>query len=210
MLLGLDTSTECLHLALVDGDRAWTRRALAEPGRGHSEQLLPAVEALLREAGASAKALTGVACCVGPGGFTSLRIGVATAEGLGLTGLPTWGFSAFELRAAALREAGHAGPVWILLDGQRNEAFVQPWEAHATAPAKKVPLSTIPELIGRDAWWAPERFAPKLSGLDPARKVDLDEDAATRAGLATLTRACATRAPEVPLQPFYLRETDAE
>jgi tRNA threonylcarbamoyladenosine biosynthesis protein TsaB len=38
----------------------------------------------------------------------------------------------------------------------------------------------------------------------------MDEDAATRAGLAALTRACASRAPENPLQPFYLRETDAE
>ncbi len=210
MFLGLDTSTECLHLALVRGERAWTRREVAEKGHGHSERLLPALDALLAEAGASPKDLEGVACCVGPGGFTSLRIGVATAEGLALTGLPTWGFSAFELRAAALREAGHTGRVWILLDGQRHEAFVQPWEARAAEPAKKLPIAALAERIGGEAWWAPTSFVSKLDGLDPAKLRSLDEDAATRAGLAALTRACAARAPEAPLQPFYLRETDAE
>ncbi|MBS1767547.1 MAG: tRNA (adenosine(37)-N6)-threonylcarbamoyltransferase complex dimerization subunit type 1 TsaB [Acidobacteria bacterium] len=210
MLLGLDTSTECLHLALVRDGQAWTRREVAQPGHGHSERLLPALDDLLAEAGASPKDLRGVACCVGPGGFTSLRIGVATAEGLALTGLPTWGFSAFELRAAALREAGHGGRIWILLDGQRKEAFAQPWEAHATEPAKKLPIAALPDLLGADRWWAPASFATKLDELDPGARITLDEDSATRAGLAALTRACAGRAPENPLQPFYLRETDAE
>ncbi|HXC16586.1 MAG TPA: tRNA (adenosine(37)-N6)-threonylcarbamoyltransferase complex dimerization subunit type 1 TsaB [Holophagaceae bacterium] len=210
MILGLDTSTECLHLALVRGEQSWTRRESLPKGHGHSERLLPALDELLAEADANAKELTGVACCVGPGGFTSLRIGVATAEGLALTGLPTWGFSAFELRAAALRSAGHAGRIWILLDGQRNEAFTQPWEAHATDPARKLPIATLPDLIGDEPWWAPETFLPKLAALDADARVSFDEDAATRAGLATLTRACASREPEAPLQPFYLRETDAE
>ena len=210
MLLGLDTSTECLHLALVRGQQAWTRRESLPKGHGHSERLLPALDELLAEARATAKDFRGVACCVGPGGFTSLRIGVATAEGLALTGLPTWGFSAFELRAAALRSAGHAGRVWILLDGQRNEAFTQPWESHATEPAKKLPIADLPQLIGSEPWWAPETFLPKLAALDASARVLIDEDAATRAGLAALTRACASREPEAPLQPFYLRETDAE
>lgn len=210
MILGLDTSTECLHLALVRGDEAWTRREALPKGHGHSERLLPALDGLLAEAGATAKELAGVACCVGPGGFTSVRIGVATAEGLALSGLPTWGFSAFELRAAALRAGGHAGRAWILLDGQRDEAFVQPWEAQATEPAQKLPLAALPARIGPEAWWSPETFLPKLGGLDAARRVVIDEGAATQAGLAALTRACAQRAPEAPLQPFYLRETDAE
>lgn len=210
MILGLDTSTECLHLALVRGDAAWTRREVLAKGHGHSERLLPALDEVLAEAGASPKDLEGVACCVGPGGFTSVRIGVATAEGLALTGLPTWGFSAFELRAAALRSAGFENRVWILLDGQRNEAFVQPWESHAVLPAQKLPIAELPSLIGSEAWWAPESFLPKVLELNEGQRVSLDEHAATQAGLVTLARACAKRKPEAPLQPFYLRETDAE
>ena len=212
MLLALDTTTEILHLALIQGDRAWTRRVASGVGRGHSERLLPALEALMAEAGGTPMGLSGVAACLGPGGFTSLRIGVATAEGLGLTGLPTWGFSAFALRAEALRQAGVAGPLWILLDGQRSEAFHQRWAEGPTEPAAKHPLADLPERVGAEPWWAPEAFAAKVEAVLPApqRMRLADEGEATLAGLVALARRVAQGPPEAPLVPFYLRETDAE
>jgi tRNA threonylcarbamoyladenosine biosynthesis protein TsaB len=211
MLLALDTTTEILHLALIQGDRAWTRRVLSGVGRGHSERLIPALDDLMAEAGALPGDLSGVAACLGPGGFTSLRIGVATAEGFGLTGLPTWGFSAFELRAEALRQAGVAGPFWILLDGQRSEAFHQRWAEGPTDAAAKHAITTLPERMGQEPWWAPESFAPKVEALLPVGRIPLaDEGEATLAGLATLARRVSLGPPEAPLVPFYLRETDAE
>ena len=211
MLLALDTTTELLHLALIRGERAWARRVLSGVDRGHSERLIPTLEELMAESGAVPGALSGVAVCLGPGGFTSLRIGVATAEGLGLTGLPTWGFSAFALRAEALRQAGLAGPCWILLDGQRGEAFHQRWDEGPTEPAAKHPLNTLPDRVGAESWWAPEAFAPRLDSLLPANRVSLpDEGEATLAGLVALARRASQGPPEAPLVPFYLRETDAE
>ncbi len=211
MLLALDTTTEILHLALIRGDRAWTRRVLSGVGRGHSERLLPTLDELMAEAGAVPMDLSGVAACLGPGGFTSLRIGVATAEGFGLTGLPTWGFSAFALRAEALRQAGVKGPFWILLDGQRGEAFHQRWAEGPTGPAAKHALALLPGLVGNEAWWAPGSVAPRFEALLPAGRISLaDEGQATLAGLAALARRVSTGPPEAPLVPFYLRETDAE
>lgn len=211
MLLALDTTTEILHLALLRGEQVWARRVGAGVGRGHSERLLPTLDALMAEAGAAPGDLAGVAACLGPGGFTSLRIGVATAEGFGLTGLPTWGFSAFALRAEALRQAGVAGPCWILLDGQRGEAFHQRWDDEATEAAAKQPLDTLPGRLGAEPWWAPEAFASKVEALLPTGRIVLpDEGAATLAGLVALARRVAQGPPEAPLVPFYLRETDAE
>jgi tRNA threonylcarbamoyladenosine biosynthesis protein TsaB len=220
LILGLDTTTERLHLVLAEpepGGRAWTRWLAAEPGRSHSGTLLPALEALLAEAGTSPAELTGVVAGVGPGGFTSLRIGVATAEGLALTGLPTWGFSAFELRARALREAGCRGPVWIVLDGQRQEAFIQLWgegdqgRDAPLAPAQKQPLAQLGDRIGAGAWWAPESFRAKVGPhLAQGPQPLADEGEATLAGLVALVRARVLLPPESPLVPFYLRETDAE
>jgi tRNA threonylcarbamoyladenosine biosynthesis protein TsaB len=211
MLLALDTTTEILHLALIQGDRVWTRRELSGVGRGHSERLLPTLNELMAEARAVPQALSGVAACLGPGGFTSLRIGVATAEGFGLAGLPTWGFSAFALRAEALGQAGVRGPFWILLDGQRSEAFHQRWEDGPTGAAAKHPLTTLPERVGQEAWWAPEAFAPRVAALLPAHRLTLaDEGGATLAGLVALARRASQGPPEAPLVPFYLRETDAE
>jgi tRNA threonylcarbamoyladenosine biosynthesis protein TsaB len=210
MLLALDTTTELLHLALIRGDRVWARRVRSGVGRGHSERLIPTLDELMVEAGAVPTDLSGVAVCLGPGGFTSLRIGVATAEGLGLTGLPTWGFSAFELRAEALRQSGVTGPFWILLDGQRSEAFHQRWEEGPRSAAAKQLLTTLPERVGDEAWWAPESFAPKVEAVLPDHHITLaDEGEATLAGLVALARRVSKEPQEAPLVPFYLRETDA-
>jgi len=212
MLLALDTTTEILHLALIQGGRAWVRRVLSGVGRSHSERLLPALNELMAEAGAVPKELTGVAACLGPGGFTSLRIGVATAEGLGLTGLPTWGFSAFALRAETLRQSGVAEPFWTLLDGQRKEAFHQRWAGGGPAsPAAKHLLAALPAFVGDEAWWAPEAFAPRVEAVLPVHRILLaDEGEATLVGLVAVARLVSQGPPEAPLVPFYLRETDAE
>lgn len=215
MLLALDTTTEILHLALIRGDQVWARRVVSGAGRGHSERLIPTLDGLMAEAGTVPKDLSGVAACLGPGGFTSLRIGVATAEGFGLAGLPTWGFSAFALRAEALRQArgetGAAGPVWILLDGQRGEAFHQRWTGGPTDAAAKHPLAALPGRIGAESWWAPEAFAPRVEAVLPEHRIVLaDEGGATLAGLVALARRLSQGPPEAPLAPFYLRETDAE
>lgn len=212
MILGLDATTEHLHLALVDGQRSWSRRVSVGLGKSHSLTLLPELDALVREAGTTPAGLTGVCACVGPGGFTSLRIGVATAEGLGLDGVPTWGFSAFELRAAGLAAAEVPAPCWILLDGQRGEAFHQRWEADGAAhEAGRHPLAELAERLKGEPWWAPEGFRPKAEAvLGPCPITVEDEGAATLAGLVRLCRSLPSREPEDPLVPFYLRETDAE
>jgi tRNA threonylcarbamoyladenosine biosynthesis protein TsaB len=155
-----------------------------------------------------------VVVCIGPGGFTGLRVGVATAEGLAVLGVPTWGFSAFELRARALAIDGRRGVVHVVLDGQRHEAFLQPWELEgpqALGPAAKVPMAELPSVIGDGDWWAPERFRPLAEPLADRPPVVLgDEGGATLGALAWLCRVCRDRPPEDPLVPFYLRETDAE
>ncbi len=211
MILGLDTATEFLHLALVGEEGAWTRRLEGGPGRSASLTLLPAIDGLLAEAGRERRDLRGVCACAGPGGFTSLRIGVATAEGLALSGLPTWGFSAFALREAALRARGVEGPVWILLDGQRGEAFFQKWEGEARSEAAKAPFAALDRWVGRNAWWAPASVAPRLQPHLASEPLDLaEEGASTLEGLVRLCRTLPATPPEVPIHPFYLRETDAE
>ena len=79
MLLAIDTSSLVLSCAAMEDDRLiaeWTvQRKLT-----HSEQLIPHMDALLAEAGISKKEITAVACAVGPGSFTGLRIGLATAK----------------------------------------------------------------------------------------------------------------------------------
>lgn len=211
MLLGLDTTTERLHLALVGRGEDWSRTLRVEPGQSHSTVLLPALQSLLVEAGVTPADLSGCITCVGPGGFTSLRTGVATAEGLALTGLSVWGYSAFELRAGALRVRGLTSPCWILLDGQRGEAFAQQWSDTALNSAAKHPIPELPALLGMDPWWAPGTFRSKIESLLGGSALALeDEEAATLRALVQICREKSLLPAENPLVPFYLRETDAE
>ena len=210
MRLGLDTTSGILHLALVDGERAWTAREVLLKGHGTAERLVPALEALLAQAGARPGDLAGVAACVGPGGFAALRVGVAFAEGLALTGLPTWGFTAFELRDRALREAGVPGEVALVLDGQRGDAFLQlRSEAGATGDPRCLPLAALAGAVGDRPWWGPEAFRPKAEAALGRPALAVPEEAVLP-GLVALVRACAARTPEAPLHPLYLRATDAE
>ncbi|WP_326540160.1 tRNA (adenosine(37)-N6)-threonylcarbamoyltransferase complex dimerization subunit type 1 TsaB [Pseudorhodoferax sp.] len=79
-LLALDTSTERLAIALQAGGRGWV--ANGEGGAAASAALLPAVEALLAEAGCALKSLAAIAFGRGPGAFTGLRTSCAVAQGL--------------------------------------------------------------------------------------------------------------------------------
>jgi tRNA threonylcarbamoyladenosine biosynthesis protein TsaB len=83
-ILALETSTDWCSVAVGDGAR-WHRRD--EPaGQGHSERLLPMIDAALAEAGWSLRDLDGVAFGAGPGSFTGIRIGCGVAQGLAFGG----------------------------------------------------------------------------------------------------------------------------
>jgi len=214
MILGIDTATEWVHLALVSGKSAWTRRVLTGPANSASAVLLTLVDELLREAGADRRDIGGVSACIGPGGFTSLRVGIATAEGLAILGIPTWGFSAFELRAFSIQKYSKGGIVYLVLDGQRREAFLQQWDIEKLRPVKsatKTPMTELASTIGGQEWWTPERFhsfaVPHIGHPPIALE---DEGGATQNALVELCRICHGRPAENPLSPFYLRETDAE
>ncbi|MCL1908709.1 MAG: tRNA (adenosine(37)-N6)-threonylcarbamoyltransferase complex dimerization subunit type 1 TsaB [Holophagaceae bacterium] len=216
MLLALDTATEWIHLALLGEDGAWTKRALTDPSCSASMVLLPSIDELLIEADACRGDICGVAACIGPGGFTSLRVGIATAEGLGIAGLKTWGYSSFELRAFALNaeNPGCSGVTCLVLDGKRGDAFMQPWdlgELRPISPARKIPLTELQLAIGDSEWWTLERFAKQVTAHVSRPPTLLKNEAkATLNALSNLGRVCSGRPPEAPLAPFYLRETDAE
>ena len=126
----------------------------------------------------------------------------------------TWGFSAFELRARSIHKLARGGVVYLVLDGQRREAFLQPWDMEKLRPlepASKTPMAELASTIGNRDWWTPERFRPIAAPHIGRPPIALeDEGGATRNALAELCRICPGRPVENPLPPFYLRETDAE
>jgi len=79
-VLAIDTATATLGLSLKTGSESHT--LLLQAGLKHSEKLMPSIQALLLEAELDREELELIACSIGPGSFTGIRIGLATAKGL--------------------------------------------------------------------------------------------------------------------------------
>jgi tRNA threonylcarbamoyl adenosine modification protein YeaZ len=124
LLLGLDTATSAVAVALHDGTRVLAEVALVDK-HSHAELLAPAIARVLAEAGVRGADLTAIAVGVGPGLFTALRVGVGTASALGATlGIPVHGVCSLDVIAADVRlprflvatEAGRQEVYWARYD----------------------------------------------------------------------------------------------
>ena len=122
LTLGIDTCTRRLHLALLDRGNEVIGE-VARDVRTHTGLLTPMVEVLLEGAGSSVGDLEAIGVVSGPGSFTGLRIGLATAAGLG-SGLhvPVHGLGSLEALARFLETVGQG---LALLDARRSEVYVQ-------------------------------------------------------------------------------------
>lgn len=128
--LVIDTSSAILSVALFEGGEllGYDHRSV---GRGHAEQLIPAIAAL--EGGGRAERVL-VGC--GPGSFTGIRIGIAAARALAFAwGADLRGFDSLALLAVQARRLSGADRVAVAVDGGHGEWFV------STAPLVAVSLT---------------------------------------------------------------------
>lgn len=119
--LSLETGIAGGSIALFDGDGRVAGH-IGEGSTSRSEDLLPAVEALLREANATARDIGRIAVSLGPGSFTGLRIGIASALGLSkalkceVVGVP--------LLPAMLSLSGKDGRAAVVPVGKNDRAYL--------------------------------------------------------------------------------------
>ena len=116
MLLALDTSTRTASVALLDGPRVSERTAEVTT---HDDTLLVMIDEVVRAAGARRADLTAIAVGAGPGSYTGLRIGMATAKGL------CFGLGRPLLLVSSLAAVAHAagGDCAVVLDAGKGQAF---------------------------------------------------------------------------------------
>lgn len=211
-LLALDAALAACSAA-VWRDGAVVARRLETPGRGHAERLVPMIDEVMAESGLPYGRLDALAVTVGPGTFTGVRIGLATARGLALAlGRPLVGITTFATIAAAVADGG---PFAVVLGAGREHLYVQAFDrTHRPAgdPALMVradarsALAPGLRLVG-DA--APALASEHPEGGWTAGPPALP-DAAVLAALVAARHAAGDPWPDHPPSPLYLRPPDAK
>jgi tRNA threonylcarbamoyladenosine biosynthesis protein TsaB len=158
LILSIETATRAGSIAVSRGDTLLSIRR-GDATRSHSTDLLELIRGALDEAACRIHDVELFAVALGPGSFTGLRIGVATAKSLASTlerpvvGVPT-------LQAIALAAGGGSSRVVALLPAGRGELFAQSFKVEAE-------FSVIP--LDEPAHVAPKALLEKFRGLRSVR-----------------------------------------
>lgn len=222
-VLALDTTGTLGSVALgfagpggaVTGDAVET----FEPSNLHSRHLLPAIRRVIAQAGLKTRDLALLVATRGPGSFTGLRIGLATAQGFALAaGIRAAGVSSLDAAALADAGAGAGGSALrrlVIVDALRGELFAALYDGTGPDTLVRGPCRLLPEETVRRAR---EHGAVRICGPAVLRyrdaiarggpDIEIVEDrralapAALRLGLQAVRRGATT------LEPLYLREPD--
>jgi tRNA threonylcarbamoyladenosine biosynthesis protein TsaB len=235
-ILAFDTATLRTAVALRDIDTGANVCMLDEldlaaaddprPGGrpGHAQRLLSLVDELMKRGAADWDSIERIAVGAGPGTFTGLRIGIASAQALAAArALPLVGVSTLRSLALAAHERAPAHATLAVIDARRGEAFVAGWAAAEN------PLTAVPALAPRVL--SPEQLtriagasgastqavgdgAVKFRELLQAAGVEVadDDSALHRVSAREHCRLGALAQPtgDGRIEPEYLRLPDAE
>lgn len=145
-ILAIDSACSSCSVAVLDNG-AIRASAFEEMARGQAARLVPMIDDVLARAGFRAMEMDAFAVTVGPGAFTGIRIGLATARGLGLaSGAPVVGITTTEAIAAA---AGNEGqPTLAVVETKRADIYAQYFSADGSSAPVACPLDHLPALVG--------------------------------------------------------------
>ncbi|MFF5446002.1 tRNA (adenosine(37)-N6)-threonylcarbamoyltransferase complex dimerization subunit type 1 TsaB [Streptomyces sp. NPDC012888] len=211
LLLAVDTATPAVTVALHDGESVLAETSQVD-ARRHGELLLPAVDAVLSEAGRALDAVTGIVVGVGPGPYTGLRVGLATAAAFSsaLGGVPVHGLCTLDGIAYAAGAAGVEGPFVVATDARRKEVYWARYEDPRTRvgdPAVDRPAEIADQVAGLPAVGAGALLYPEVfaGATGPEH-----QSAAALAALAAERLRAGGEEAFLPPVPLYLRRPDAQ
>jgi tRNA threonylcarbamoyladenosine biosynthesis protein TsaB len=222
IVLALESATELAGVALADDDGVIATATLGR-GRRHAETMAPAIAWVCTHSGLALADVDVVAVDVGPGLFTGLRVGVATAKALAFAlGRPAVGVTSLEVLAQAAAPSEDSALVVPVVDARRAEVFAArlrgsrgalTWEE---SPVRRTPAALAAELAALDEPFVltgngAQRYRAELAGSSHAHWSAEDQAFPQPDVLASVALAAARAGDAVDaatLAPRYLRDAD--
>ena len=222
LILGIDTATQQVGCA-IGGHEGVLASAHSSRGKRHAETLTPAIDFVRRQARIELSEISVVAVDLGPGLFTGLRVGIASAKAIAhALRVPMIGVTSLDLVAFPVRFSNRL--IVAALDARRGELYyafyrqVPGGVQRLSEPEVGSPDDLASEIIarGEESLMVGDgalRYHDRFSGLS---KVELAEQTLaypTATALVQLAHAQALREQWVnpwDLEPIYLRSPDAE
>ena len=152
-ILGIDTSSNASSVAVIEDNKLICEYTV-NTKTTHSQKLMPMIENMLSMSGINVKEIDAIAICIGPGSFTGLRIGMATAKAIShVNNLPIIGVNSLEILAGNMNLCDKK--ICSILDAQRNQVYTGRYKFENGSiveiqPVDVVEIETLLEEISKD------------------------------------------------------------
>ena len=139
-ILGIDTSSMAASVAVIEDNKLICEYTI-NTKKTHSQKLMPMIENMLGLSDLNVREIDAIAVCEGPGSFTGLRIGMATAKAIAhVNDIPVIGVNSLEALAANMNLCDKK--ICSILDAQRNQ-----YEGTKLVEIKEIGIQQIDELL---------------------------------------------------------------
>ena len=146
-ILGIDTSSMAASVAVIEDNKLICEYKI-NTKKTHSQKLMPMIENMLSLSDLNVRELDAIAVCEGPGSFTGLRIGMATAKAIAhVNDIPVIGVNSLEALAANMNLCDKK--ICSILDAQRNQVYTGRYQYEGTklVEIKEIGIQQIDELL---------------------------------------------------------------
>ncbi|WP_455539643.1 tRNA (adenosine(37)-N6)-threonylcarbamoyltransferase complex dimerization subunit type 1 TsaB [Terrisporobacter sp.] len=222
-ILGIDTSTMAANVAVLEDDKLICEYTI-NTKKTHSQKLMPMIENMLKLSDLEIKDMDAIGICVGPGSFTGLRIGMATAKAMAhVNNIPLIGVDSLEILGANMDLCNRK--ICSILDAQRNQVYMNKYalENNKIKQLQEISIKPIDELLGEiassDEQWVlvGEAVYKYKDKIDQIKNITIPSPAnnITKASsLCTIARDKMLANEGVhncyDINPMYIRKSQAE
>ncbi|AQX27466.1 MULTISPECIES: tRNA (adenosine(37)-N6)-threonylcarbamoyltransferase complex dimerization subunit type 1 TsaB [unclassified Bartonella] len=215
LILAIDTASIYCAVALVQ-HKSVVARISKCIGKGHAEKLIGQIDQLINQANIKLDQINRIAVNIGPGSFTGIRIGVATARALALAlEIPAIGVSSLEALAAQVVNENTTSIITVIIEAGRGMFYHQNFNNNLIAlsmPSLKTAENIVADLPQHTILTGPasEIIALYIKNNIINKRIIPDHIPCDAADVLTYAYLAANKQAQAPPRPLYLRDTDAK